>query len=80
MTCPLRACQVAVLHNLWEWWTALAWVSRWLFANSRSLHPLSFVSNAKSSYCPSPVLVFIRAYYNTIKLLLELFDLLIFMV
>ena len=56
------------------------------------------LSNAKSSYCPCPVLVFVRAYfgipvalnykyillgslwYDTIKLLVELFVLLVFMI
>ena len=56
------------------------------------------LSNAKSSYCPCPVLVCFRAYlgilialhykyillgslcYDAIKLLVELFDLLVFMV
>ena len=42
-TCPLGACLVAVLENLLGW-RVLARVSRWLLANSRSLHPLSFVS------------------------------------
>ena len=42
-TCPLGACQVAVLDNLLGW-RALARVSRWLFANSAGLHPLLFVS------------------------------------
>ena len=35
-TCPLGAFQVAILDNLWGW-RVLARVSRWLFANSRSL-------------------------------------------
>ena len=70
-----------------------------LFVNSRSLHPLSFVSPMqKSSYCPCQVLLCIRAYsgipnalnynyillgslcYDTVKLLVELFNLLVFMV
>ena len=41
-TCPLGACTVAVLDNLWVW-RPLARVSRWFFANSMSLHPLSIL-------------------------------------
>ena len=44
-TCPLGACQVAVLDNLGGGRkSVLARLNRWLFANSRGLHPLSAVS------------------------------------
>ena len=37
----------------------------WLFANSRSLHPLSFVFPVpNSSYCPCPVLVCVKACFT----------------
>ena len=39
----LVVCQVAFLDNVWGW-KVFARVSRWLFANSRSLHLLLFVS------------------------------------
>ena len=42
-TCSLGACPIAVVDNLWGW-RVLERVSRWLFMNSKSLYPLSFVS------------------------------------
>ena len=48
LTCSLGARKVAVLDNLWGR-RVLARVSRWVFANSRGLHSLSFVSPVASS-------------------------------
>ena len=42
----------------------LGMVSRWLFVNSKSLHPVICLCNAKSPCCPCPLLVFVRAYFG----------------
>ena len=53
-SCPLWACQVADLGNLWGW-RVLARVSQWLSANSRSLDHLSL-------QCPE--LACVQAYFG----------------
>ena len=52
-TCPLGTNQVAAPDNLWGW-KVLARINRWFFTNSRSRHPVSFIS-------PMPNLPTVRA-------------------
>ena len=59
-TCSLEACQV--LDNLWGW-RVLSRVSRWLFANSRSLYPLSSLQS-QIFRLSLPVVGMLQAYFG----------------